>query len=36
VVSVSVAHLVLSEPLDLLFGMGALLVMVGVALTERG
>jgi drug/metabolite transporter (DMT)-like permease len=36
VVSVSVAHLVLLEPLDLLFGMGALLVMVGVAVTERG
>jgi drug/metabolite transporter (DMT)-like permease len=36
VVSVSVAHLVLLEPLDMLFGMGALLVMVGVVITERG
>jgi drug/metabolite transporter (DMT)-like permease len=36
VVSVTVAHIVLSEPLTLLFGIGALLVMIGVAITERG
>lgn len=36
IVSVSVSHLVLSESLDIFFGIGAFLVMVGVAITERG
>jgi len=35
-VSVSVAHLVLAESLDILWGGGALLVMAGVVMTERG
>ena len=35
-VSVSVAHFVLLEPLDILFAAGAVFVMIGVAITERG
>ena len=34
-VSVSIAHIVLLEPLDLFFAIGALLVTIGVAITER-
>jgi drug/metabolite transporter (DMT)-like permease len=36
IVSVSVAHFVLLELLDILFAIGALLVMIGVVITERG
>jgi drug/metabolite transporter (DMT)-like permease len=36
VVSVSGAHLALLEPLNLLFALGALFIMVGVILTELG
>lgn len=36
IVSVSVAHFVLSEALDIFFALGALLVMAGVIITERG
>lgn len=35
VISVSVAHFVLAEPIDILFAMGAALVMIGVAMAER-
>jgi drug/metabolite transporter (DMT)-like permease len=36
IVSVSVAHFVLLEALDIFFAIGALLVMIGVVITERG
>jgi len=36
IVSVSVAHIVLLEPIDLFFAIGALLVMLGVVITQRG
>jgi len=36
VISVSIAHLVLSEPLDVSFVVGAIFVMLGITLTLRG